>query len=41
MSILIGFLGLVVVFAVAYLMSNDRKAINFKAVGIMLVCKLF
>lgn len=40
MSILIGILGLVVVFGLAYLMSNDKKAIDYKAVGIMLVMQV-
>ena len=40
MSILIGLLGLVLIFGVTYLMSNDKKAINFKAVGIMLVLQV-
>ncbi|KGR74387.1 NupC/NupG family nucleoside CNT transporter [Ureibacillus sinduriensis] len=40
MSILIGILGLVVVFGLAYLLSNDKKAIDYKAVGIMLVMQV-
>ncbi|HWK24266.1 MAG TPA: nucleoside transporter C-terminal domain-containing protein [Ureibacillus sp.] len=40
MSILVGILGLVVVFGLAYLMSNDKKAIDYKAVGIMLVLQV-
>ncbi|MDI7740636.1 nucleoside transporter C-terminal domain-containing protein [Lysinibacillus fusiformis] len=40
MSILIGILGLVVVFGLAYLMSNDKKAIDYKAIGIMLVMQI-
>lgn len=36
MSILIGILGILVVLAVAILMSNDRKNINFKGIGVML-----
>jgi nucleoside transport protein len=40
MSILIGVLGLVVVLALAFLMSNDRKNINYKGIGVMLVIQL-
>lgn len=40
MSILIGILGLVVVFGLAYLLSNDKKAIDYKAIGIMLVMQI-
>lgn len=40
MSILIGILGLVVVFGLAYLLSNDKKAIDYKAIGIMLVMQV-
>lgn len=40
MSILIGILGIVVVLGLAYLMSNDKKAIDYKAVGIMLVMQI-
>lgn len=40
MSILIGILGLAVVLGAAYLMSNNRKAIDFKAVGIMFVLQI-
>lgn len=40
MSILIGILGLVVVLGLAYLISNDKKAINFRAVGVMLVLQV-
>lgn len=40
MSILIGILGLIVVFGLAYLMSNDKKAINYKAIVVMLVLQV-
>ncbi|MDN4493555.1 NupC/NupG family nucleoside CNT transporter [Ureibacillus aquaedulcis] len=40
MSILIGILGLAAVFGLAYLLSNDKKAIDYKAVGIMLVMQV-
>lgn len=40
MSILIGILGLAVVLGAAYLMSNNRKAIDFKVVGIMFVLQI-
>ncbi len=40
MSILIGILGLAVVLGLAYLLSNDKKAIDYKAVGIMLVMQV-
>jgi nucleoside transport protein len=35
MSILISLVGLIVILGLAFLMSNDKKNINFKAVGIM------
>ncbi len=35
MSILIGIIGLALVLGVAFLMSNDKKNINYKAIGIM------
>jgi nucleoside transport protein len=40
MSILIGILGVLVVLAVAFLMSNDKKNINYKGIGIMLVIQV-
>ncbi|WP_455663404.1 NupC/NupG family nucleoside CNT transporter [Pradoshia sp.] len=36
MSILIALIGIILLLGTAYLMSNDKKKINFKAVGIML-----
>ncbi|WP_053365747.1 NupC/NupG family nucleoside CNT transporter [Bacillus sp. FJAT-27245] len=41
MSILIGILGIIALIVVAWLMSNDKKNINFRAVGIMLAVQLF
>lgn len=40
MSILIGILGISIVLGLGYLMSNDKKNINFKAIGIMLVLQV-
>lgn len=40
MSVLIGILGLVILFGLCYLMSNDKKNINFKAIGIMLAMQV-
>lgn len=40
MSILIGILGMVILFGGSYLVSNDKKNINFKAIGIMLVLQV-
>ncbi|AIF66507.1 NupC/NupG family nucleoside CNT transporter [Terribacillus saccharophilus] len=40
MSIIIGVLGILVLVAVAWAMSNDKKNINYRAVGIMLVVQL-
>lgn len=37
MSILLGILGILSAIGLAYLLSNNRKAVDFKAVGIMLV----
>ena len=34
MSRFIGFLGIIIIFALAYLMSNNRKAINYKTIGV-------
>lgn len=40
MNILIGIIGLLVFVGIAFLMSNDKKNINFKAVGIMVGLQL-
>lgn len=40
MSILIGIIGLILVLAVAYAMSNNRKAIDFKAIVIMIILQI-
>lgn len=40
MGILIGLVGLLAVMGLAFLFSNDRKNINFKAVGIMLAMQV-
>ncbi|MGX4670220.1 NupC/NupG family nucleoside CNT transporter [Cerasibacillus sp. JNUCC 74] len=40
MGILLGLLAIAVVLGIAYLMSNDKKNINYKAIGIMLVFQL-
>jgi nucleoside transport protein len=39
-SILIGILGIIALIAIAFIMSNDKKNINYKAVGIMFVVQL-
>ena len=40
MDILLGLLAIIVVLGLAYLMSNDKKGINYKGIGIMLVLQL-
>lgn len=40
MSILMGIIGIVIVLAVAFLMSNDKKLINYKGIAVMLVIQL-
>ncbi|GIO21586.1 NupC/NupG family nucleoside CNT transporter [Oceanobacillus sp. J11TS1] len=40
MDILLGILAIIVSFGLAFLMSNDKKKINFKGIGIMLVIQL-
>ncbi|RDU38114.1 NupC/NupG family nucleoside CNT transporter [Neobacillus piezotolerans] len=40
MSIVIGIIGIIALIALAWLMSNDKKNINFRAVGIMLAVQL-
>ncbi|MBM7600238.1 CNT family concentrative nucleoside transporter/nucleoside transport protein [Virgibacillus halotolerans] len=40
MSILLGLLAVIVVFGLSFLMSNDKKNINYKGIGIMLVAQL-
>ncbi len=40
MSILLGILAIIIVLAISYLMSNDKKNINYPAIGIMLVAQL-
>ncbi|UJL47523.1 NupC/NupG family nucleoside CNT transporter [Virgibacillus sp. NKC19-16] len=40
MEVILGLLAIVVVIGIAFLMSNDKKNINFKAIGIMLVIQL-
>ncbi|MEY8748913.1 NupC/NupG family nucleoside CNT transporter [Alkalicoccobacillus gibsonii] len=40
MSILIGIIGLLAFLGFAFLISNDKKAINFKAIGIMVAVQL-
>jgi nucleoside transport protein len=39
-SILIGILGIIALIAIAFIMSNDKKNINYKAVGIMFAVQL-
>ncbi|RDW18146.1 NupC/NupG family nucleoside CNT transporter [Oceanobacillus arenosus] len=40
MGILLGALAIIVTLAIAYLLSNDKKNVNFKSLGIMLVLQL-
>ncbi|WP_080874031.1 NupC/NupG family nucleoside CNT transporter [Oceanobacillus timonensis] len=40
MDILLGILAIIITFGLAFLMSNDKKRINFKGVGVMLVLQL-
>ncbi|MFD3450346.1 NupC/NupG family nucleoside CNT transporter [Microbacteriaceae bacterium 4G12] len=40
MSILIAIIGIIVLFAVSWIMSNDKKGINLRAIGIMFVLQL-
>ena len=40
MSILIGALGILVLLAVAFLLSNDKKNVNFKSIAIMIAIQL-
>ncbi|WP_010650201.1 NupC/NupG family nucleoside CNT transporter [Oceanobacillus massiliensis] len=40
MDILLGIFAVIVTLALAFLMSNDKKNINYKGIGIMLVCQL-
>lgn len=37
MDILLGLLAIIIVLGIAYLMSNDRKNINYRGIGVMLV----
>ena len=37
MGILVGVLGLIFVFGLSYLLSNDKKGISYKAIGILIV----
>ncbi|QKY68470.1 NupC/NupG family nucleoside CNT transporter [Lentibacillus sp. CBA3610] len=40
MGILLGILAIIIVLGLAYLMSNDKKNINFKGIGIMIAAQL-
>ncbi|GAB3060887.1 NupC/NupG family nucleoside CNT transporter [Virgibacillus ainsalahensis] len=40
LSIILGLLAIVVVLGIAYLMSNDKKQINYKGIGIMLLLQI-
>ncbi|RKQ32684.1 NupC/NupG family nucleoside CNT transporter [Oceanobacillus halophilus] len=40
MGIILGLLAIIVVIGISYLMSNDKKNINFKGIGIMLALQL-
>ncbi|MDC1542077.1 NupC/NupG family nucleoside CNT transporter, partial [Candidatus Pseudothioglobus singularis] len=40
MSILLALLGIAIIIGLAYLMSNDKKNINYKGLAIMLVTQL-
>lgn len=39
MSILLGLLAIIIVLGIAYLMSNDKKNINYRAIAIMLIAQ--
>ncbi|RKQ28649.1 NupC/NupG family nucleoside CNT transporter [Oceanobacillus halophilus] len=41
MDILLGILAIIVVLGIAYLMSNNRKLINYRGIGIMLLFQVF
>ena len=41
MGRLIGILGILVIFGIAFLMSNNKKAINYKTVGVGFVLQIF
>lgn len=40
LSILLGLLAIIIILGISYLMSNDKKNINYPAIGIMLVAQL-
>ncbi|GAE93378.1 nucleoside permease NupC [Gracilibacillus boraciitolerans JCM 21714] len=40
MSILFGLLAVIIVLAIAYAMSNDRKNVNFIGIGVMLLAQV-
>src|SRR5690606_7066066 len=40
MSIILGILAIIVVIGLSYLLSNNRKIINFKGIGIMILAQL-
>ncbi|GAA0595709.1 nucleoside transporter [Virgibacillus siamensis] len=40
MDILLGLLAIIIVLGIAYLMSNDRKNINYRGIGVMLVAQI-
>ncbi|MBP1970144.1 CNT family concentrative nucleoside transporter/nucleoside transport protein [Virgibacillus natechei] len=40
MGIILGLLAIIIVLGIAYLMSNDKKNINYKGIGIMLLAQL-
>ncbi|MDY6310888.1 MAG: nucleoside transporter C-terminal domain-containing protein [Cyanobacteriota bacterium] len=41
MSRLIGLIGILVIFGLAFLMSNNRKAINYKTIGVGFILQIF
>ena len=41
MGRLIGILGILVIFGIAFLMSNNRKAINYKTIGVGFLLQIF
>ena len=41
LSIIIAIIGIAILLGVAFLMSNDKKNVNFKAIGIMIAVQLF
>ena len=41
MSRLVGILGIVLIIGIAYALSNNRRGINYKTVGIGFICGIY